>query len=407
MSLATINRYFRFARVKIIGQFMNEDHATAIIKMAPDLRYIPICGQCGKPFYSLHSYTARDIRDLNLTDRKVFIHARYRKGVCVWCCKICVEAQDYVYPGKRLTKRLARYVAELCKHMTVKEVAEHLGLDWKTVKELDKQALEEEFGETDYRGLRMLAIDEIAVRRGHKYLTVVLDYETGRIVWVGEGRDEEALNKFFQGMTDEERWQIEAVAMDMWPAYINSVRHYCPNAKIVYDLFHVVKDFNRVIDKIRNEEYRKAKEGGKEVIKGSKYLLLKNHESLNSEERVRLRDLIKLNENLALVHILKDDLKKIWDYRYRTWAVRGLEDWCIIAYDSGLPDLIAFADKLERHKDGILNHCDYPINSSKLEGINNTIKVIKRRAYGFHDTNYFILKIKQAFPGKNNQLNWR
>lgn len=230
---------------------------------------------------------------------------------------------------------------------------------------------------------------------------MVLDDETGRIVWVGEGRDEESLNRFFQGMTDEERGQIEAVALDMWRPYINSVSHYCINAKIVYDLFHVVKDFNRVIDKIRNQEYHRARAEGKEVIKGSKYLLLKNHEHLSTDDRVRLKELINLNEKLALVHILKDDLKKIWDYRYRAWAERALEEWCAIAYESGLRDLISFADKLARHKDGILNHCNYPIHTSWLEGVNNTIKVIKRKAYGFRDTDYFILKIKQAFPGTN------
>lgn len=202
-------------------------------------------------------------------------------------------------------------------------------------------------------------------------------------------------------MTDEERCQIEAVAMDMWRPYINSVSHYCLNAKIVYDLFHVVKDFNPVIDKIRNQEYHKVPPEGKEVINGSKYLLLKNQEHLSTDERARLRELINLNENLALVHILKDDLKKIWDYRYRLWAERALEEWRAIAYESGLQDLISFADKLQRHKDGILNHCNYPIHTSPLEGVNNTIKVIKRRVYGFRDIDYFILKIKQAFPGTN------
>lgn len=406
MSIATIHHYFPFTRVKITGQLVSEDCSLAIIKVAPDMRYTPCCGRCGKPLVGDHSHATRKIRDLNLATAKVFIQARYRKGFCL-TCGICVEYQEYVFPGKRLTKRLARYIADLCRFMTVRDVADHLGLDWKTVKDIDKQALEAQFGETDYLGLKILALDEIALRRGHRYLTVVLDYETGRVVWTGEGRSAETLDRFFQGMTDEMRWQIVAVAMDMWRPYINSVRRYCLNAKIVYDLFHVVKDFNRVIDQIRNEEYRTAKADGKAVIKGTKYLLLKNHEHLRVEERVRVKQIIALNERLALTYILKDDLKKIWSYRYRRWAERALEEWCQLAQESGVTQLIAFAEKLQRHKEGILNHCEYPIHTSKLEGINNTIKVIKRKAYGFHDTRYFTLKIKQAFSGKNNQLNRR
>jgi len=179
--------------------------------------------------------------------------------------------------------------------MTVKEVAVHLGLDWKTVKEIHKEALEEEFGQTEYEGLQILAIDEISRRKGYDYLTVVLDYETGRVVWVGEGRDKETLDPFFEGMTEEQREGIQAVAIDMWDPYINALGRWCPGARIVFDLFHVVKEYNKVIDKLRNEEYRKASEEDKAVIKGTKYLLLKNTRNLKREQRPRLKKLLELN----------------------------------------------------------------------------------------------------------------
>lgn len=181
LSIATINRHFPFSRVKIAGQRISEDCSLAIIKVVRDLRYTSHCGRCGKPLVGYHSQTTREIRDLNIATAKIFIHARYRQGFCL-TCGICVEYQQYVFPGKRLTKRLARYVADLYKLMSVKEVAEHLGLNWKTVKAIDKQTLQETFGETDYQGIRILAVDEIAVRRGHRYLTVVLDYDRGRVV---------------------------------------------------------------------------------------------------------------------------------------------------------------------------------------------------------------------------------
>jgi transposase len=285
--------------------------------------------------------------------------------------------------------------------MTITDVADYLGLDWKTVKRIDKEALQRRFGTTDYTGLSILAVDEISLRRGHRYLTVVLDYETGRVVWMGEGRRQDTLDQFFRKMPGEQRTRIKAVAMDMWRPYIASVQHWCPRAKIVFDLFHAVRDFNRVIDRVRNQEYRNADEAGKAVIKGSKYLLLKNKAHLRSHEHSRLNAVLKLNKNLATMYILRDYLKELWNQPSREAARQALRHWCRLAEESGIRSAIDFGKKLQRHAYGILNHCDYPINTGRLEGTNNTIKVIKAKAYGFHDTEYFILKVKQAFPGKN------
>jgi transposase len=306
--------------------------------------------------------------------------------------------------GKRVTTRLARYIYDLCKVLTVKEVAENLGLDRKTVKEIDKTVLEEKFGTTDYSGLRVLAIDEISIRKGHNYLTIVLDYETGRVVWIGRGRDKETLTPFFAEMAPEQRVKIKAVALDMWDPYINSLRRWCPQAKMVFDLFHVVKKFNRSIDVVRNREYREASESDKRVIKGSKYLLLKNEENLKPEEATKLGKLLNLNENLSTMYILKDSLKELWACRSRDQALTALVEWCRIAEESEIPEAKSFATRLCRHCYGILNHSEYPISNARLEGTNNKIKVIKRRSYGFHDIKYFALKIKQAFPGKIEQL---
>ena len=171
-----------------------------------------------------------------------------------------------------------------------------------------------------------------------------------------------------------------------------------PQAKIVFDLFHVVANFNRVIDKVRNSEYRNASEKDKTVYKGSRYLLLKNRENLKTQQqRQHLKQLLAINETISTVMILKDKLKHLWTYRSRTWATKALDDWCSLARSINHRSVNAFANMLERYRYGILNHCDYPIHSGKLEGVNNKIKVIKRKAYGFHDLRYFTLKIYQAF----------
>ena len=282
--------------------------------------------------------------------------------------------------------------------LTVNDVAKHFGINWKTVKAIDKYFLEQQYGETDYEGLRILAVDEIAISKGHRYLTVVLDYLSDRVIWTGKDRTKETLGDFFAGMTDEQRQNIEAIAMDMWDPYIHAIKKHAPHVKIVFDLFHVVSSFGKVIDKIRNAEYRKASKEDKEVFKGSKYLLLRNKITIRKKEpREQLKQLLSLNETINTVYILKDKLKLIWRYRSRTWARKALDDWCSMAKTLTHPEINKFVNMLLRYNYGILNHCDYQIHTSKLEGVNNKIKVIKRKAYGFLDERYFSLKIIQAF----------
>jgi len=402
MSSCSIKPYFRcFTRVKVTGQWVVSKENVASIDIHPDVRFAPICYKCKKKAVTTYQKVYRAVRDLNIGNTVIFLNLLYRKVVCAECRCVRTEYFDFVEPYLRVTKRLAQCIHELCKVMTVKEVAEHFGLDWKTVKEIDKKFLEEEFGNTDYTGLRIIAIDEISRHRHHDYLTVVIDYETGRIVWIGEGRKESTLVSFFSEMPLSVRERIEAIAMDMWDPYIASVRKWCPNARIVFDLFHVVKEFNKVIDKVRNQEYHRAIESDKRVLKGTRYLLLKNSKNLKLEERPHLKQILNLNKNLSTVYILKDALKKIWSYRYRKSAEKSLDNWCQLAYESDIKPVIKFAERLQRHKEGILNHCRYSIHTGKIEGVNNTLKVIKRKAYGFRDTRYFILKAKQAFAGNS------
>ena len=156
--------------------------------------------------------------------------------------------------------------------------------------------------------------------------------------------------------------------------------------------------FNRVIDKIRNSEYRKAAKENKDVFKGSKYLLLKNRSKVRTKQhRQQLKQLLEINEVISTVMILKDQLKHIWTYRSRTWAGKALDHWCALARSLNHRPLRSFANMLERHRYGILNHCEYPVHTGKLEAVNNKIKLIKRKAYRFHGLRYFTLKIYQVF----------
>jgi len=404
MSLLSIIPYFPFERIKLLDQQIVPENNVSYIEASPSLRFHPLCHECSSHAASIHEWKQRLIRDLNLGQVKIYLNCRYRKIVCPICNKIRVEDLDCFHPYQRVTKRLARYIHDLCKKMTVTEVAEHLELDWKTVKEIDQSFLEEEYGTPNLDGLRILAVDEISIRKRHHYMTVILDYETGRVVWMTEGNSFESLHEFFQMMTEEQRNNIQAIAMDMWDPYILAVAFNLPHVKIVFDLFHVVAAFNRVIDVVRNDEYRKASLSRKKIIRGSRYLLLMNKRNIRKRRaRQHLNQLLKVNTTLSKVYILKDKLKELWDYSSPVWAQKAIDSWCVLARTVRHPDVKKFADRIERYSYGILNHCRFPISSGKLEGTNNKIKVIKRKAFGFHDKRYFMLKVIQAFDPLNGR----
>lgn len=399
MSGLSIARYFPFARMKIVRQNVHhQDTSSACIFIEPDRRYNPLCHQCGCVGETVHSKGhIRLIRDLNIANAEVFLQVNYRKVWCSKCGGVCVEHLTIADAGQHVTYRMARYIHELCKMLTIKEVADHLHIDAKTVKDIDKSFLEQSHGRDNFDNLRVLMIDEIAVHKGHRYMTVVADFFSGRVVWMGHDRKKQTLDAFFKNLTAGQTDAIEAVAMDMWRPYIDRVKHHCPRAKIVFDFFHVVQGFGRVIDHVRRSEYINARGDDRRVIKDCRCILLKNEDNLTCEQKDRLTTLLRLNRTISTVYLLKDQLKLLYYYDDRIRCKQALDDWCAMAETLDHPAVNRFVKQLRYFEYGILNHADYPIGTSKLEGINNKIKVIKRKAYGFHDERYFILKVKQAF----------
>ena len=323
MSSCSIAAYFPFRRVRIAGQSVAAQADLATIDVVPDGRFRPVCHACGSQAGRIQQREVRAVRDLNFGSARVVLRCTYRKVWCQQCSQVAVEDLDLFDPYQRVTRRLARAVHELCKVMTVSDVARHYGLDWKTVKNIDKAFLEDQYGQTDYEGLRLLAVDEIAIKKGHQYMTVVIDYVTGRVVWMGRDRKKETLDAFFAGMSEQQKARVEAVAMDMWRPYITSVSRAVPHAKIVFDLYHVVASFNKVIDAVRLREYRTASKEHKDVYKGAKFLLLKRR-IRRKEHREHLASLLRLNETLLKMVVLRDLLPRVWGYRYRRCAARAL-----------------------------------------------------------------------------------
>jgi transposase len=361
-----------------------------------------ICSGCGLKVEAVHEFEERWVRDLPILDAETHILVQQRRLACPRCGPK-VEKIGWLDRYARHTRRLAESVARMCQSTTIKSAAEFYGLSRRTVKRIDKEYLEETLGPPDLSGLEAIAMDEFSIPKGHRYATVIVEPSRKRVLWIGRGRGREDVRPFFELLAEGGRKRLKAVAMDMNAAYEQEVRCQCPGAPIVYDLFHVVAKYGReVIDRVRVDEANRLRydRPARKVIKGSRWLLLRNRSNIaKRQDRVRLSELLAANRKLATVYVLKDDLKHLWDYRYVGAARRFWEQWRSRAMHSQIKPLKAFAQNLRGYLDGILAHCRWPLHTSLLEGINNTIKVIKRMAYGFRDDEYFFLKIRHAFPG--------
>ncbi|HFD81141.1 MAG TPA: ISL3 family transposase [Gammaproteobacteria bacterium] len=361
------------------------------------------CSRCGRKSRSVHDTTMRRIRDLPILDWDVVLLVPRRRLWCSHCGGPHLEALDWLSPHRRVTRRLEEAIGRLSRMMPLKQVAAFYGVGWHTVKAIDKALLQQEVLEPDWRGIEYLGMDEFALHKGHRYATVIVEPLRRQVLWVGEGRSREAIRPFFEGLDEAARRRIKAVVMDMNTAFDLEVQAYCPNAEVVYDLFHVVAKYGReVIDRVRVDEANRLCQDkrARKVIKSARWLLLRNRENLKTaEQTIRLDELLAANRALMTVYVLKEDLKCLWRYRHAGYAKRLWEGWYQRAMESGITPLMQFARRLKPYLQGILAHCRHPLHTSVLEGINNRIKVIKRMAYGFRDTEYFFLKIRAAFPG--------
>jgi len=359
------------------------------------------CSGCGATTTAIHDHSPRRIRDLPVFESAVELVVPRLRLACPTCGPR-LEHLDWLDPHARITRRLAESVARLCAVTSLLHAARWFGLNWKTVKQIDFRHLERALGPVDLSGVTVIAMDEFAIQKGHRYATVVVEPERKRVLWVGRGRARADVRPFFELLGPEGCQRLRAVAMDMNTAYDLEVKQHCPTAAVVYDLFHVVAKYGReVIDRVRVDEANRLRDDkpARRVVKTSRWLLLRNRENVPPNQVVKLEELLAANRALLTVYLLKDDLKQLWRYRSEAWARKCWRGWKRRALRSGLEPLKVFVRRLEPYLPGILAHCRWPLGTNLVEGINNKIKVIKRIAYGYRDDAYFFLKIRAAFPG--------
>jgi len=353
------------------------------------------CSECGSAAVHAQGHKERFVQTVPIGLKPTFILLKVARVICFHCQLTRQVKVPFADPRRTYTHTFERYALELSKATTIQDAARHLDVSWDIIKDIQKRNLHRRFGRPKLKNLKEIAIDEIAIGKGHAYFTVVLDLRSGAVVYVGDGKGVAALTAFWKRLRAS-RAKVKAVATDMSKAYIRAVRDNLPKAVHVFDHFHVIKLFNEKLTAFRRELFRElTDEGQRKILKGTRWLLLKNPENLDPErnEKQRLEDALNLNTPLTIAYYLKEDLRQIWQQASKATARRVLEDWIRRAEASGVRMLQLFARTLEEHRDGILAFYDYRISTGPLEGINNKIKTMRRQAYGFRDREFFKLKI--------------
>lgn len=364
------------------------------------------CRGCGARHHELafEGTFERTFRSLPVGRRATFIVLHGHEQRCGCCGRVLREPISFAEGKRQFTRRLARYIVELCGIATIKHVASFLGMGWDVVKEVFKESLRKQLKKRSLREVEHIAIDEFAVQKGHRYMTVVLDLDSGEILYAHEGKDADAVIPFLKKLRRSGA-KLQAVAIDMSDAYLKAVREVFPAVDIVHDGFHVVALANKAVDETRREMCRELEGEEKQVIKGSRYLLLTGYENLTDERAERLDKLLELNEPLFRAHLLKEDLRAFWSLPDEETGEIFLDCWIETALSSGLRYFETLAQTIERHRSRLVTYFRHLISTGPLEGLNNKIKVLKRQAYGFRDMEYFRLRLytihesTPAFPG--------
>jgi transposase len=357
------------------------------------------CAVCGGGKLVGHGGRYRRLQTLPIGMRRTFIDAWIPRVHCRRCDRLVEVDPPFAAARVSYTKALERLVIDLCRLMPIKAVAEITGLSWDVVKSIEKNRLEKAYATPSLKGVRYLAVDEIAVKRGHRYMTLVMDLESGRVLYVAEGKDREALTPFLQRLK-RTRAKVKAISMDMSAAYMAAVEAVMPHLPIVFDRFHVVKLMNERLDELRRAHQRDSEKALRRKIQGVRYLVLMGADKLDEFEAIRpgskerLREALELNQPLLEGYYLKEKLRLFWEQPDRAAAETALSDWCAEAEATGSTILKKMARTLTLHRAGLLAYFDHHrISSGRMEGVNNKIKTLKRASYGYRDLDFFKLKI--------------
>jgi transposase len=306
------------------------------------------------------------------------------------------EGLEWLLDSPFCTKRFGYVIGRKCRTQTIQDVAEEHMLDWHTVKELDKRYMAEQLKRAGKPKPRVIGVDEISIKKRHTYRIIVSDLEKRRAIWFGgEDRSEESMDKFFAFLGEKSSKKIDVAVMDMWKPFRNSTKRNAPQAAVLFDKFHIIRHLGEALDKVRKQEYARLTGRDRKFIKGQKYALLSHQENLSTDARKSLKTLLAANKRLNTAYVLKESFGQLWGYNREGWARKFFENWKEQLKWQRLKPFEKFARMIDKHWDGIAAYCEAEnkVALGFVEGLNNKIRVIQRRAYGLRDEEYLRLKI--------------
>ena len=355
-----------------------------------------MCGTCGRVHHTYYDRKIRRVRDLPCGEVRIYLEVEIRRVECRRCRRVKQEKLDWLADYPFYTQRFAFYVGRRCRDSSIRDVAEELHLDWRTVKALEMQYLREQVRRVGTPGPKVIGLDEISIRKGHDYRIVVSDLERKRPIWFGgQDRSEASLGLFFTGLGPKKSKRIRLAVMDMWKPFRNSTQKHAPQAAILFDKFHVMRHLNEALDTVRKSEYVRLSGRDRQFIKGQKYTLLSRKKNLSTEGRKALKILLKANQRLNTAYLLKESFSQLWEYQQEGWARKFFENWRASLKWQRLKPFEEFAEMIESHWGGIAAfiQLEDKVSLGFVEGLNNKIRVIQRRAYGLRDEEYLRLKV--------------
>ena len=348
------------------------------------------CSSCEERAKIYDTQEERNWRHVSLWGIPTKIAYQPRRVSCP-ICGVKVEKIHWGPSKSNLSLPLVILLATWTKLLAFDVVAGLFGVSWSTVSSAVKQAVDYGLLHRDTTTVLYIGIDEISRRKGHIYHTQIYDLNGDRLLWSGEGRKEEVLERFFDNWGEENTKKIKAICCDMWKPYVNVIKERVPDAMLVFDKFHLIRHLLSAVDKVRKEEVIKLKKETPDLLKGTKYIWLKNPWNLTSKQKNRLGYLEKMNLKVNRAYLLKESFRMLWSYKYRGWAKRYLKKWFWWATHSRLKPMRDFAWLLRRHENDILSWFDIPINNGKVEAMNNVAKSISHRAHGFRTEKWFTI----------------
>lgn len=327
---------------------------------------------------------------------RIYLAFEVRRVECRSCGKVKRERLEFLADNPFYTKRFAYYVGRRCRSATIKDIAAELKLDWHAVKELEKQYMVAQLAKPGRPGPKVIGIDEISISKRHTYRIVVSDLVRQRPIWFGgEDRSQASMGQFYEWLGNRKSQGVRLAVMDMWKPFRNATQACAPNAAILFDKFHVLRHLGEALDKVRKSEYARLSGHQRRYIKGQKYTLLSRWDNLTLESRQALKILLAANKRINTAYLLKESFGQLWSYEREGWARRFFENWRASLRWQRLKPYERFAEMIDRHWDGIAAYCkpENKVSLGFVEGLNNKIRVIQRRAYGLRDEEYLRLKI--------------